>query len=173
MISYVYTLIYNNIIPVVIKPILEVNKKICKKNGLEFRIENFEVNPGESIAGKSDLVRVTKASIEPNILYVDWDCEILKIPYTNPKIPMFGIWHKTSSRDIWALYNGTCTDMFLDIIERTKNIPIYSATSSGRFYGIINTPEFIDKASYFTVDSLYHIALGAGTEIKPALNKEL
>lgn len=164
--SYVYTLISGDI-PDLVKDVLAHNQAICQANGVEFRVENFDVLPGECPAGKSDWIRVKRSSEEPNIFYVDWDCKILKFPEFNPGEPLIARWDdKYPLRALFAFYNGEKLDLFKSLYKDLEG-------QIGKLHSnvfVINKEPYALQLKNFPFECINHLGLGSGRDFKKEIN---
>jgi hypothetical protein len=163
-IAYAYTLV-SGVIPDVVRRVIEHNKWICKENGIEFKVEHFDVLYGECAAGKSDKERFKKASQTARILYVDWDCKIENLPEFDPEKPMVYQFPNSIVRESFVIYNGDNVQVFKDIY------PIIKKTSIKRgWWGChleaLNSKEFRNKMSAFPDGCFTHLNIHSGKEIK-------
>jgi hypothetical protein len=162
-IEYAYTLVYGDI-PYNLKPIIEHNEYICKENGIRFEIVQYEVAKGECVAGESDRRRFLKASLEPRILYVDWDCKIEKVPEFDPAIPCVFKVPGRKIKESCAIYNGNSLHLFRQIYDKIICISAKRGCF-GQHLDVLNKSELKSKLSTFSEECFVHLCYGAGREI--------
>ena len=161
--SYVYTLIADNKIPSRIQMILDHNKAKCENLGINFKVIPFTVEAGECAAGKSDWLRIKKASEEPRILYVDWDCKIVSFPNIFPDYPMMAKINE-QQYDLWAFYNGDKTDLFKNLYNRLRG----KMGGLESYFSLINNKEF--NKNFVPIVEFSHIGIQCGRAFKPKEN---
>jgi hypothetical protein len=163
--NYAYTLVFG-VIPEEVKPIIVHNSNYCKAKGVDFKLISFTVEPGECACGKSDYIRQRNAATLPRILYVDWDCKIIKFPEFDPQIPMLGKVDYNSNGihfqvDQWAIYNGDRLDIFNELLEKSTMKKGECAYN----YKLMNSDEFVNRFGRIT--EFEHKMFSTGRNYRP------
>jgi len=146
-----------SIVPPEADEILQHNKALCEKSGIEFILFTPENTSPLAPAYFSDHYRNSVAECTPYALYTDWDCRLLEIPsFPEPEMASFAM-NRNDTYDNFLFYSGDCS-YCRELQERTKG----REDLRGVFYELLNNDRNKGKFSVIPEGFYLHKGLGKG-----------